>query len=226
MRGVLWIIFPGEDMEALLARSQESVLLHHPELKQHVVRLPEGSTLLDKCRMFDLSPFEETLFLDADTVVLDRLDFGFDMALKHGVACCICECPWARRFTGLLKRGDMVEYNTGVIFFTKRQRAQTLFSDWQEASLELGEAGSSLTFVGKHGLQLMPLNDQASFAMAASETSPFALPLNWNFRPIWHKTFFGPLKVWHDKRPVPEGMDDWQDAQTKEEGVIQFNSLS
>ncbi|MDP6885212.1 MAG: hypothetical protein QF830_13855, partial [Rhodospirillales bacterium] len=35
-----------------------------------------------------------------------------------GLALCICECPWARRYGGLA--GDVVEYNTGVMFFTKR----------------------------------------------------------------------------------------------------------
>jgi len=39
------------------------------------------------------------------------------MAIKHALACCICENPWARRYGGL--QGDLVEYNTGVQFFTR-----------------------------------------------------------------------------------------------------------
>src|SRR5262249_10934835 len=73
------------------------------------------------------SPFDETLFLDADTVVLDRLDFGFDQAQRFGLACSICECPWSRRYRGLPK-DDGVEYNTGVLFFTRS--VQALFSRW------------------------------------------------------------------------------------------------
>jgi hypothetical protein len=47
--------------------------------------------------MAAMTPFEETLFLDADTVPLGRLDFGFEQAQRFGLACCICEVPWARR---------------------------------------------------------------------------------------------------------------------------------
>jgi hypothetical protein len=60
-------------------------------------RSPENS-LLDKSAMFDISPFGETLYLDCDAQVMDRLDFGFSQAGRFGLACCICECPRARRY--------------------------------------------------------------------------------------------------------------------------------
>ncbi|MEJ0070814.1 MAG: hypothetical protein WDO24_21130 [Pseudomonadota bacterium] len=40
--------------------------------------------------MFEHSPFETTVYLDADTVVLGRLDYGFEMAERFGLACCHC----------------------------------------------------------------------------------------------------------------------------------------
>jgi hypothetical protein len=51
----------------------------------------------------------------------------------------------------------------------------------------------------------MPANDQGPFAMAVDNTkfNPFILPLNWNFRPIWHTSFFGPIKIWHDYSDPP-----------------------
>ncbi len=49
------------------------------------------NTLNQKATMFDLSPFDETLFLDLDTVVLGRLDFGFQKAQQFGLAIAICE---------------------------------------------------------------------------------------------------------------------------------------
>jgi hypothetical protein len=80
-RGVLYITWPGEGrMPAMLARSRESLAKVHPELPVHVAELPDGSTLLDKARMYDLSPFDQTLFLDADTVVMGNLDYGFEKA--------------------------------------------------------------------------------------------------------------------------------------------------
>jgi len=151
--------------------------------------------------MFDLSPFEETLFLDADTVVLDSLDFGFEQAQRFGLACCICECPWARRFGGL--SGELIEYNTGVLFFTKA--AQAVFDAWKIWSTQLD---SSIIFYNADSqLAQTPFNDQGSFAKAIAETgfNPAVLPLNWNFRPNWQHTFFGPIKIWHDySAPTPE----------------------
>jgi hypothetical protein len=80
--------------------------------------------------MMELSPFEETLYLDADTVVLDRLDFGFEQAARFGVACCICECPWARRYRGL-PNDDGVEYSTGVLFsIAVRSRCFSAGTNW------------------------------------------------------------------------------------------------
>ncbi len=197
-RGVLYLCW-GEKNTAL-QRSIRSLLQHHPELPYHVERLPDDSTLLDKVAMFELSPFEETLFLDADTLVLGRLDFGFSMARAHGIACCICEMPWARRYGASELQGDTVEYNTGVVFFTRglKNSRPNVFQLWAEYSKS---TDSSITFHGPDNkLYRMPLNDQASFARAieGSGTVPFVLPLNWNFRPSWHKSWWGPLKIWHD----------------------------
>jgi hypothetical protein len=173
-----------------------------PDLPYHVERLPEGSTLLDKSKMFDLSPFEETVFLDADTIVLGDLSFGFEMAERHGIACSICECPWARRYPSI--EGDVVEYNTGVIFFNREHsRARDVFHIWQAYAAAID---SSITW--GEPPRRMALNDQAGFAKACDglHFAPFVLPRNWNFRPEFHREWFGPLKVWHSYFPVPENV--------------------
>jgi len=78
-RGVVYIVW-GEKIQPILQRSIASVNRLHPELPIHVETIAPDSTLLDKARMHRLTPFEETVFLDSDTVVLGRLDYGFDMA--------------------------------------------------------------------------------------------------------------------------------------------------
>src|SRR3954452_11029451 len=75
-RGILYVCW-GEEVESALQLSLQSLKRYHPELPVHVERLPAESSYLDKARMMEMSPFEETLFLDADTVVLGNLDFGF-----------------------------------------------------------------------------------------------------------------------------------------------------
>jgi hypothetical protein len=217
-RGALYIVWPGDPRtEDALQRSIASLNAVHPGLPYHVEVMPEGTTLLDKARMCDLSPFDETLFIDADTVVLERLDFAFDRATRHGIAMCICECPWARRFPCC--HGDMVEYNTGLIWFDKlHPRTQEVFAMWKRLA---DTADSRLWFMLGDVKTLMPENDQASFALAVDylDFNPFVLPMNWNFRPLWHKSWFGPLKVWHDYSDVPPHVLAWN-AQQNEPGAI------
>ena len=197
-RGVLYLVW-GQFDQSLLDRAIASVREFHPELPVEIARLGDDATLLDKAGMLDLTPFDETLFLDADTVVLGDLGFGFDKASRQGLACSICECPWARRYGGI--SGDIVEYNTGVLFFTRD--AKPVFDAWK---FRVRDIDSSIVFRSGDRLARMPLNDQAGFAMAIEDTgfNLFVLPYNWNFRPKWHKSWYGPLKIWHDYEPVPE----------------------
>ena len=199
-RGVLFITW-GTGADAVLARALTSVATWHPELPIEIKRLPDGSDLLDKARMLQYSPFEETVFLDADTVVLGRLDFGFEKAARHGLACCVCECPWARRYGGL--DGDMVEYNTGVLFFTAK--AKPVFDAWEACARQID---SSILFMAGKDVRRMPFNDQAGFAKAIEDTGfvPFVLPQNWNFRPRWQNIFFGDIRIWHDYEPPPPAL--------------------
>ena len=108
--------------------------------------------------MFALSPFESPLFLDADTVVLDRLDFGFEKAERFGLACSICECPWARRFAGVF--GETAGYNTGVLFFATA--ARPVFDACKAGSATVD---SQTLWIDAQGVgRGMRFNDQAAFA--------------------------------------------------------------
>lgn len=170
--------------------------------------------------MLQHTPFRETLFLDADTVVLDRLDYGFQQAQKFGLACCICESPWARRHPIL--DGDLIEYNTGVIFFNKRAKA--VFDAWSNLARVVD---SSLVLLQNGAVAKMPHSDQCSFAMALDQTgfSPFMLPLNWNFRPLWHLAFFGPIKIWHDYCDVPPFFYELRSYYKPKNSIIQYHVL-
>ena len=224
-RGAIYIVW-GDAAEKPLARSIRSLQSIHPELPFEVFRFPAGPDkwrdLAHKATMMDLSPFEETLYLDADTVVLDRLDFGFDRARRHGLACCICECPWARRYDGLPK-DDAVEFNTGVLFFTAS--AAPVFSRW---SALIGAIDSSIRLLRSDGsLFTMSFNDQASFAQAVEEWGrpPYVLPLNWNFRPQFQRTWFGPIKIWHAYDDPPAVLADFAASYRDPAAIIRFHYL-
>lgn len=217
--GVLYMVWGEYDKNAL-DRSRQSLARVHPNIAVEVVELPSGSTLLDKARMMELSPFEETLFLDADTVVLDELHYGFQQMRRFGLACSICECPWARRYGGL--SGDIVEYNTGVLFFSKA--AKPVFNAWEACATEID---SSIIFHNGEELAQMPVNDQAGFAKAIDDVgyTPFVLPYNWNFRPKWHKSWFGPLKIWHDYSEVPESLLTHNAEQARPDSIVRLSVL-
>lgn len=225
-RGVLYIVW-GDQIDPTLERSRRSLAQHHPDLPVEIVRVPpengpsKSKALIAKARMMSLSPFRETLFLDADTVVLGNLDFGFEKAARFGLACAICECPWARRYRNAVK-GDTVEYNTGVLFFT--EKAKPLFDTWERLAPALD---SSMAHVVENQLLQMHYNDQCAFAMAVEETAfvPFVLPLNWNYRPRWQPAFFGPIKIWHDYADPPASLRKTAEYYERPGSVVQFHSF-
>jgi len=219
-RGVLYLVW-GEQVEPLLQRSRRSLAEHHPELPVEIVRISTDDpikALLEKSRVMALSPFRETLYLDADTVVLGRLDFGFEKAARFGLACCICECPWARRYHQTIK-GDVIEYNTGVLFFN--DKAKAVFDAWERLAPALD---SSILYASGNQIIKSRLNDQCGFALAIEETGavPFVLPLNWNFRPDWHHSFFGPVKIWHSYADPPPTLAEIARYYERSDAIIQF----
>ena len=221
-RGILSIYW-GDASKLPIDRLRASVKKFHPDLPHEIIKIeaPGGvpSSLNQKAAMFDLSPFDETLFLDLDTVVLGNLDFGFEKARKFGLALSICEAPWGKRYPNIFS-GDEIEYNTGVIFFSKD--AKVVFDKWRFLAETID---SSILGVNEQGIYKMPANDQGSFALAIEQTSfnPFVLPLNWNFRPHWHKSFFGPIKIWHDYSDPPAFFEELNAYYANKDSIIQYH---
>ncbi len=207
-RGVLYVRWgpkPNPKLDAEFKRSMDSLRAHHPDLPVHMAEVepfPQGGCI-PKSAMYDLSPFDETLFLDGDTIVMGDLSFGFEKAALHGVAVCVCECPWARRYIYALPASDMVEYNSGVLFFVRRPDVAALMKEYHRLALRVDSRTAYRDFDGQ--MKKTVPHDQCALAMAMSATNfnPFVLPQNWNFRPRWQRVVFGPVKIWHDHEPPP-----------------------
>ena len=152
--------------------------------------------------MAERSPFDTTLFLDADTQVLGNLAFAFERAEQFGLACCICEAPFMRRY-GLESEREQIEYNTGVIFFTKA--AHQVFERWQKLSAVPSRSHWRMFEDAPGYRRGLEFDDQAGFARAlvACEFNPYVLPINYNLRPTFHRSFFAPIKIYHDYGEVP-----------------------
>lgn len=205
-QGILYIYY-GNKLEDELEQSIRSI--QKTGLDYKVVRLEENYKGLGvKSEMYKHSPFDETLFLDTDTVVLsENLEYGFEMAQKFGLAITLAPACFAARFSDEI-RNDMNEYNTGVIFFKKDPDVEMLFSKWNSFS---------------HLYD----NDQPSFARAVYETNfnPFILPQNWNFRNIdMNNIFFGPLKIWHSRDKVPQNIKKWNKRDDFIFGTVSFTN--
>ena len=224
-QGILYVVW-GTKTELVLERSIASVKKYHPELPIHVERVPVPEDpllgLQAKSRMFSFSPFVNTLYLDADTIVLGRLDFGFTKSEQFGIAVSICECPWLRRYQGI--SDDSIEYNTGVIFFS--QKAKFILQQWEEIGKTF--PSNSLWTTRTNEICGSRYDDQASFSLAIERNNfcPYTLPQNWNFRPDFYKTFFAPLKIWHSYQELPEGMEELSRICTTGERFVTYIELT
>src|SRR5258706_8764884 len=197
-RGVLFLAWAVADDAIARGRAIAALQAVHPELPIHVASLPGAPTTLDKAGMAELSPFDATLYLDDDAHVLGRLDFGFEMAERYGLACCHADNPWRRRHVGVAS--EACEYDTGVLFFTRA--VKPVFETWRRLA---PLATQPVAVVEDGAIRQLPADDRLGFSQAleACGVAPLVLPPNWSLRPRWHRSFYGPLKIWHGDG-VPE----------------------
>jgi hypothetical protein len=111
------------------------IAIVHPEM--------DRGARAQKTRMYALSPFRRTLFLDADTVVLASPEAGFglleygDVVLSQDPVRVFSQQTWphldpkevaaTREETG---GGEFLYWNSGVIFFRRSDRARAMFQAW------------------------------------------------------------------------------------------------
>lgn len=153
-RGVVYVAY-GEPAKREARYSAQSLAEHHPRWPVAVIsderclwaqwiEWPNLGTpgRWAKVNLDRLTPFNHTLFLDADTRVYDKLDIGFD-ALEAG---------WEFVMVGSMRQGDTIfsllleserrrtvyelpldpyQLNTGVIWFRKTRRVTRLFAEWR-----------------------------------------------------------------------------------------------
>jgi hypothetical protein len=221
-RGILYVLW-GDKYQRQLDRSIRFVRKFYPDIPIDVLRPDPKLGLLNKAQCIaEHNKWDETLYLDADTVVLGNLDYGFEMAKKNSMACCICECPWMRRYGQ--DHMDLIEYSTGVIFYS-REASMTL-NQWAVWSKE--EPTPRSQWMCGEEVKGQANDDQYSFSRAidALANYPFVLPLNYNFRPEFHNRFFLPIKIWHSPIEVPEIIEQHSEEVEAGKRLVTFCALS
>ena len=155
---------------------------------------------VQKSALLELLPdnLETVLFLDVDTIVLDDISLGFEMAEKHGIAMApaphysLADFRDFRQILiqeGIIPRGQLL-YNSGVIFFSlKHSLVRPVFDLGLALAQKYPEA---------------PWGDQTylTLAMEQLDFNPYTLSPSFNHR-AFGELISGSLRIWHSYKPVP-----------------------
>lgn len=147
-RGVVYVAW-GRDHVDVARRSAASVKTHNPTLGTTIwckegddvsgfdqaIYIPEGLKR-PKVNVLGESPYDETLFLDNDTIVRADLGSFFDLLRKYEI-CGTQVILWHRPRHQKPIREDLPEtfpeINTGVLLYRKTPAVLALFADWAES---------------------------------------------------------------------------------------------
>jgi hypothetical protein len=162
-----------------------------------------------KCELLDHLPgwYDAYCFLDTDTIVLGDISFGFEKALRHGIA--LSPAPhysldyfWG--FAEAMAQADVaqhgqLQYNTGVIFFCPNHPGvSTVFQLWKSLAISLGQYYE---------------NDQPFFtlAMEMKDFNPYTLSIGYNYRGFGD-SISGEVRIWHSHGNPPEELNAFPSA--------------
>ncbi|MDU8910140.1 hypothetical protein [Aestuariicoccus sp. MJ-SS9] len=160
-RGVLYIAWGTKHVD-VARRSAASVKKHNPDIQtaifchagddtsgfDHGFVMPEGLPR-PKVDLLADSPFEETLYLDNDTMIRADLGSLFDLLEKFEI-CGAHVMLWHRpRHNKVWKTKipeTFPEINCGVLLYRKSDRTTAFFRDWSRAFVEAGFGIDQVTF--------------------------------------------------------------------------------
>lgn len=172
--GALYIITQNPRYVDLLFQSAASLKSAMPELpitvfsefpvesrlfEKVVLVKPSGAGFFDKCELMRDSPYERTLFIDADTSVvrpipeLFSLLDQFDCAATHEE---YTNTDWHNQYPRPDIPSSFPEFNTGVLMLKRSDRTTRLLEQWGKLYRE---------HLASHPDQ--PINDQPFFRVAA-----------------------------------------------------------
>lgn len=132
----------------------------HSSLFEKVILVePTPDGFYDKCKLILNSPYERTLFIDADTYVLEpvpelfSLLDQFDCAATHEE---YVDTDWHRRYPRPDIPSSFPEFNTGIILLKRSDRVQRVLAEWGRLYREYLEDKPTQS-----------INDQPFFRVAA-----------------------------------------------------------
>jgi len=148
-RGVLYIAF-GKNFIKEMLFSAESVKKHNPDMHITVFTdRPIDSELIDEWKLIEvrhirakvdyvhLSPYEQTIFLDTDTIIDRDISEMFGILDKYDFAICHDLARKRENVSRIIPEYRDIPYafsevNPGVMVFNKSQPVQDFFKLWRE----------------------------------------------------------------------------------------------
>jgi hypothetical protein len=141
--------------------------------------------------LLDHTPFDISLYIDADVHLYGNPEFAFKKCDIHEV--CLTHSPmYDLHYRSTIKvelkkevdkKSDLIEYQAGWILFKKSISAEKLFDEYKRIAFAHPEVTYSQQIF--------------SLAVEHSGINPFILPSNWNYR-AFHQHLHGELKFWHN----------------------------
>jgi len=93
----------------------------------------------DKVFNFSKSPYEKTLFLDGDTLVIDDISEVFELLERVDVAAVISPARYTIEMSDLPNSFPMM--NTGVVAYNSSERVSAMLDSWQDILERQSETG-------------------------------------------------------------------------------------
>jgi hypothetical protein len=164
--GVVYVAF-GAPYLAMALRSAESLRRYDPEVPAYIitnvcdavadwngrdrqwtyVQNTTDQNRLYKTDLFNLSPYDNTIYLDCDTLVTKSFCKQAEQFLEFFDLCIrmypFGANPWARKAEHMvgpgsnLKVRDLPHWNSGVLFFKKNAKTQEFFRLWSASLVRL-----------------------------------------------------------------------------------------
>lgn len=201
-------------LKALLRCFKDVTLMAAPSLENPVL-----ASRLAKISLYEKSPFEKTLFLDADVCLLSAIGEVFDCLDDHDLVITKDVAPsmadaqtllrtqrsWQDKInaapifqaSGLPVHEKTIHYNSGMVAFRKSPTVEMLFSEYDRFFREI---------ILKNQ-QVFKLRDQGALAAAIEVVKPRikTLPPTYNFMSKWKEVYGAvdePIKVLHCTYPL------------------------
>jgi hypothetical protein len=168
------------------------------------------SSKLAKVEMLDVLPddYDSFLYLDTDTTVLLDVGQGFERAERHGIAMAQAAHYSLEHFWGFgsvldrvgFNSRDVLQYNSGVIFFTREPQAWQVLRDWRRLCEEASHEGITAWW------------DQPylTLAMEMAAFNPYTLSIAYNYR-NFGEPVSGFIRIWHSRIPPPPDVNSFDE---------------